>query len=680
MTTADPVPEAPADAVPALLADPPWARASRREPVVLGGLEAPGTPTVESWPFGLRESWSMIPEVALHDLAPVPPEDTDWAELAALFRSGAAVSDGFRRQFYWLVMRGPRDLARELLQDERCFDVWEAADADAVLMRFAARHGLAAHPVALHAARRRGLVTALAPFRDAATARFMLDALDEPGRADDARSWFRWHGRHAAALVVPAALGEPGPARARAERALALIAREHGVERVVEAARAHGEDAAAGVSALRLDPVERYPDPLPEVDEEFVRDRLPRVLLRDRGHALPVPAVRNLVTMLRISTIDDPYGGCDQVVEHLDAASLAELAWALFENQDGRDGTWAAPHVRYALQRLGDAGTAARLARAMGGWNAPFVRSRDGHTAVAVLAEIEPDEAARRLDRLTRTADAEEMRGHARARLDMLAMLRGLTPERLADRLVPDLGPDAPEDEVRAVIADQAGRLERAMLDGRSWTAAEFCEVFGGHPLMGGLARRLVWCAGPDAFRVTADGTFADVRGDAFVLPADARVTLPHPVRLDDAGAWDGVLADVGIAQPFEQLARPAHVLTADERRAMSLHRFQGATVPTERIVGLTSRGWSLPEPPHRLVHKRQMHFTMRDGHRLMVTFGPGIHVRHPDRYADQEIGALRLIGRRQARWGDVDPVAVSELLAALLELTGAPPTTKKET
>ncbi|RSN71540.1 DUF4132 domain-containing protein [Actinomadura sp. WAC 06369] len=611
-----------------------------------------------------------VPDAALHGLLPAPPAATDWAEVAERLRGDPA---GSRREYYWLVMRGPDDLARELLRDERYFDAWSGAESEAALLRIAARRGLAALALLLHAAERHGLVTALAPFRDAAVARVMVGALDgDSARADQARVWFMCHGRDAAVFVVPDALRDPGPERDRAGRALALIARVHGVRCVVAAAREYGAEAAAAVEALGLDPLLQCPDPPPEPDEAFVRERLPRVLLRGRAAALPVPAVRALVTMLRMSTVEEPYGGCEQVLPRLDRASLADLAWALYEHRDRADGRWAAPDVRYALQRLGDGRTAARLAREMGGWDGAAVPPGAGHEAVEVLAVMAPDDAPAHLDRLARTAAAAELRAAARDRLGTAARVRGLTPEQLADRLVPRLGPDAPADDVRAVLAEQAGRLEEAMLSGRSWAVDEFREVLVAHPLLGRLARRLVWSAsppGPDgsaAFRVLDDGAFADVRGVPFVPPEGARITLPHPVRLDGAEAWADVFAGHAVSQPFAQLARPAHVLTDGERASVSLGRLRGTRVPTGRIVALTARGWSLPAPPLRMVRQRQLHRTTPDGHALMVTFEPGIHVRHPHRYAEQELHAVLLVGARQARWGDVDPVAVSELLTAL--------------
>ncbi|WP_143220804.1 hypothetical protein [Actinomadura sp. CNU-125] len=208
MSDGDPIPDAAASALPPLLAAPPWTRpAPRAEPVVLADTAAPAAPAVESWPPGYRQAWSMTPEIALYALLPVPPGDTDWAEVAGRLRGGTA--DG--RMYYWLVMRGPDELARELLADERYFDGWYEAAPDAPLMLIAARHGLAALPLLLHAAGRHGCATPLVPFLDAATARIMIEVLDDPGRADHARAWLQWHGRAAAPFVVPEALRAPDP-------------------------------------------------------------------------------------------------------------------------------------------------------------------------------------------------------------------------------------------------------------------------------------------------------------------------------------------------------------------------------------------------------------------------------------------------------------------------------------
>jgi len=151
--------------------------------------------------------------------------------------------------------------------------------------------------------------------------------------------------------------------------------------------------------------------------------------------------------------------------------------------------------------------------------------------------------------------------------------------------------------DVRTVASDQLRRLESAMVSGRRWTPAEFGDFFTGHPLMWHIARRLVWVseddAGRTAFRIAEDRTLADAEDDTFALPENARVGIAHPVLLGDAvKAWSELFADYEITQPFPQLGRPVHALTDRERAGGRLARFEGATVPIGAVLGLTRYGW----------------------------------------------------------------------------------------
>ncbi|MEV5825621.1 DUF4132 domain-containing protein [Spirillospora sp. NPDC052242] len=732
------VPEAPASAVPPLLSAPPWARpraARGAEPIVVRGLKKPKPPTAESWPPGLREEFAAVSDGWRQNEAPVP-DDVDWAEIAEYFRGGAALRDGRggmrSARYRWLVLDGPDDLARELLADARYFGDWSGWVYVTPLKRFAARHGLAAHPLILHAAKEHlSCAQALVPFVDDATAQFMIKGMGKHGVEAASRAWFAWHGPAAAPFVVAEALRKPGPKRTQAEHGIAIIVREHGGACVLEAARRYGDEAVAAMEALGLDPLDRYPDPLPEPDEAHVRERYPQVLLRGRKQALPVWATRNLVTMLRISSIEDPYAGCEPVFEDLDPDSLAELAWAVYQDGYAPD-DWATPGAQYALRRLGNAETAARLATVMGRWSRNRVWS-GGLKALDVLTAIDSPDTLRHLDRLARKAtDAKRMREHARWRLNAVARERGLTPEQLADRLVPGFGLDAgggltldygrrrfrvgfderlkpfvldesgkrratlpkpgvkddPElapaahqrfadlkKEVRAVAADQIARLEQAMVAGRSWAPGEFREVLAEHPLMRHIARRLVWSAGPGAFRIAEDGTFADVRDDAFVLPPDASVSLPHPLLIDDRAAWAEVFADYEILQPFPQLGRVVHEPSPDERASSRLTRFEGAHVPNGPLFGLVRAGWVLGEKETG-GYRRDVALELAEKRHLTVHIEPGIRVLTPEDAPVQEIVRVRLGTSRYAgddvTLDDLGPVLASEVLATLTKLTGA--------
>ncbi|WP_158642236.1 DUF4132 domain-containing protein [Actinomadura sp. WAC 06369] len=730
------VPEAAASDVPALLAEPPWTR--RRtpppaEPVVVKGLKRPKAPAAESWPPGLREEFASAPSPYGASETSVP-DDVDWEAVADYYRGGEAL-EGLRGgdrsiRWRWLVLDGPDDLAVELLADERYFDDhsgWVYVDD---LKRVAARHGLAAHRLLLHAAKEHiTCAAALVPFVDDATAQLMLKGWKRNEAAG--RAWAAWHGPAAVPFLVPEALRKPGPKRTHAEEAIAVIVREHGGDCVLAAAREYGDEAVAGMEALGLDPLDRFPDPLPEPDEEFVREKLPPVLLRGREAALPVPAVRNLVTMLRISSVKDPYAGCEQVFEHLDPASLAELAWAMYLAEGYVPNAWASPGTEYAVQRLGDAGTAARLAAAMVRWSKNRVYS-GGLRALDVLTAIDSPDTLRHLDRLARkAADVKRMQVHAHWRLQAVAQGRGITTEQLADRLVPDFGldadggmtldygprrfrvgfdeelepyvldegggrraalpkPGAKDDgalapaayrrfgdlrkEVRDVAADQITRLERAMVTGRSWAADEFREVLAEHPLMRHLARRLVWSAGPDPFRIAEDGTFADVRDDAFALPADASVTLPHPLLVKDRAGWAEVFADYEILQPFPQLGRVVHEPAPDERAASRLARFEGARVPNGPIFGLVRAGWVFGAKETG-GYQRDVSLELVKDRFVTVHIEPGIRVLTPEDAPVQEIAQVRLGASRYGSPRTLDefgPVLASEVLAALTKLTGA--------
>ncbi|MEV5827365.1 DUF4132 domain-containing protein [Spirillospora sp. NPDC052242] len=258
----------------------------------------------------------------------------------------------------------------------------------------------------------------------------------------------------------------------------------------------------------------------------------------------------------------------------------------------------------------------------------------------------------------------------------------------------PDLAPAAHKrfaelkKDVRAVATDQIGRLEAAMASRRRWRVAEFRDHLARHPLVGHLVRRLVWLAeddadggdggGPVAFRVAEDGTFADAADESVTVPEGAAVRVAHPVDLADAlPAWAALFADYEILQPFEQLARPVHALTDDEREGGRLARFEGRRADVAALLGLARRGWERGAPMEVGLERWISRPLPGDRH-LVVTFEPGFYVGDPHEMGDQILVDVRLAGvpyespkgspEPRLRLGDVDPVTVSEMLA---ELTG---------
>ncbi|GAA4831246.1 DUF4132 domain-containing protein [Kitasatospora terrestris] len=240
--------------------------------------------------------------------------------------------------------------------------------------------------------------------------------------------------------------------------------------------------------------------------------------------------------------------------------------------------------------------------------------------------------------------------------------------------------------DVRAVAADQIRRLEAAMVAGRSWSATEFDELFLRHPLVRHLARRLVWLAdvadAPTvAFRVAEDRTLADASDEAFALPEGASVRLAHPLHLgEQLPVWAELFADHEILQPFPQLGRPVRRLTAQEAGSGRLLRFEGVTVPVGRLLGMTKKGWERGVPQDAGV-ERWFSKRISDGCHLVIQLDQGIWVGVVNESPDQTFETVWLDTVPRDHWsgrdyplrfGDLDAVAASELLADLEEMTAS--------
>ncbi|AJP00246.1 hypothetical protein TU94_00425 [Streptomyces cyaneogriseus subsp. noncyanogenus] len=161
---------------------------------------------------------------------------------------------------------------------------------------------------------------------------------------------------------------------------------------------------------------------------------------------------------------------------------------------------------------------------------------------------------------------------------------------------------DHPEElkELKAAVKDidkmlgaQAERLDRQFLARRTWSYAAWRERYLDHPLVGSLARRLLW---------TVDGTtvgFAD--GALRTLTDDpvehgTEVALWHPVGREPAEvvAWRDWLERHAITQPFKQAHREVYLLTDAERATGTYsNRFAAHIVRQHQFHSLAAvRGW----------------------------------------------------------------------------------------
>ncbi|MEV5827402.1 DUF4132 domain-containing protein [Spirillospora sp. NPDC052242] len=710
---------------PGFLTDLPWDRTVK--PVV-PGLEPPAVRAM-AWRDGERAEWLAS------DSGTVPRPDGGFEELAEKRRRGEL------SEVVPLFLYGPEPLVRPLLPGWTLDD--EIAYLEEDMTVIIARYELDALAPTLAFAGRGLLVReVLLPYTGEEIALWMGDRLPRPGGAHLTETWFDRHGLAAVPYLVPAALGTKAKPRRAAETALRHLADRHGADAVVAAAADAFPAAAADAlrDVLSAHPVRTGLARRPKTPDWADAAGLPPVLLRDGGAALPPDAARALVDLL---ALPDPYE-VGAMRDACDPASLAAFGLALFDRWLAAGAPAKESWALLQLGRTGDGGTVRRLVPLIERW--PGERgSAKAEKGLDVLAALGTDMALSALDRIARTSKSEALRYDARSRLETAAAARGLDTDHLMDRLVPDFGLDAdasmtldygtrrfrvgfddefrpyvtgedgevrsslpkpagtdPADpavaayrafadlkkDVRSVVAERRRRLRKAMRYERSWTPDEFRDHFARHPLVGLIARRLVWLAREEedgaatAFRIAEDGTFADVRDDPFVPPESARIGVAHPVHLGDAvDAWREVFADYEILQPFPQLDHPAVRLTDAERDGDRLDRFTGLRLPVYGLQKLLYRddwvmGW--PEKPG---DETRIARRLPGGRCVVVGLGTGPwpagdgHVTvHDVRAATGPVGQRAHAGA-PVRFGDLAPVAVSETLTTLtgvIDPTGA--------
>ncbi|MEI8258157.1 MAG: DUF4132 domain-containing protein, partial [Deltaproteobacteria bacterium] len=446
-----------------------------------------------------------------------------------------------------------------------------------------------------------------------------------------------------------------------------------------------------------------------------------------------------LVEMLQVSPLDRPYAGLAIIREVCSDESPARLARELLEQWVLGDLPGRHEWMLFASAHFPSVEGTRRiisLAREWARKNAP----KASRLCVA-LAAIGSDAALMALAHIADTTRYAALAKEVRALVEGVAEGRGLTRDELGDRTVPDLGLDAGgtlslsfgarafevgldetlsavvreklasglgppsalfpraqktddaalakaarerfdalKSDLAAVAQRQLRRLERAMVEGRAWTPADFREHLAGHPLMGRLARRLVWEAAPErgrsrTFRVAEDGSLADKTDHAFSLDGEDMVRLAHPARTPAVSTvWAKVFGDYEFIQPFEQIARVVHALDAGERAATSLARAAGTKVAPKKMLGvLESRGWVRDSAGYVTAFTREVR--RRDGARLTARLSvtPEIEIADLRRAGNVETGALTVESPGEGTavaLGELDVVSSSELWADVLALS----------
>jgi hypothetical protein len=480
-------------------------------------------------------------------------------------------------------------------------------------------------------------------------------------------------------------------------------------------------EAPAAVVPKVLRQADAKPVRLPEY---LVPGSLPAPEIAGKGR-LPVTAVERLLAILEASTLETPHADLASVKKDCTPSSMAAFVWEALEAWVVAGGPGKGMWILRAVAHLGDDDCARRLAAMIRVWPGEAAHAR-AVVGLDVLGKLGTDVALMHLNAIAQRVKFKGLQERARERIAELAEARGLSPEELADRLVPDLGLDADgtmvfdfgprrfrarfDEVLRPFVTDERGqrlsdlppagkqddkgkaseaaaawkalkkdartiaslelfRLEQTMCSRRRIDAPVFRQVFVAHPLVGHLVRRLVWGV-YDAkgrltatFRVAEDRTFADVEDRAFKLADGARVGVPHALELGRAAErWSQVFADHELAQPFAQLGRAVHEPSPAERKARALARFSGHEVPTGKVLGLLARGWR-KGPPQDAGGILWLEKAIDGGRTLELALEPGLQPGMPGEHPRQTLGEVRLEGKGKPPLGSLDPIAFSELV-----------------
>jgi hypothetical protein len=154
--------------------------------------------------------------------------------------------------------------------------------------------------------------------------------------------------------------------------------------------------------------------------------------------------------------------------------------------------------------------------------------------------------------------------------------------------------------DLRKMLPAQRDRIENLYLEQKSWTYPAWRERYLDHPVVGTLARRLIWKftnAERTGAGVFYEGQIVGRDGHALDWFDDSTsVELWHPMQEDpgEVLAWRDWLAELEIRQPFKQAHREVYLLTDAERTTRTYsNRFAAHVIKQHQFNALcAARGW----------------------------------------------------------------------------------------
>ena len=477
-----------------------------------------------------------------------------------------------------------------------------------------------------------------------------------------ALGWLLRYPACAARALIPLALGADEAEQAHARYHLQRLVQHGHLATLEQQAQRYGEETAQAFRQwLEIAPERLLPAKLPTLPKWLVFGKLPQLVLRSSGRAVPLDKIPDVLMPMALSKAGMAYAGMAQLQAAITPESLSSFMLALFDQWEDNDCP-AKDRWIFELQGLmGNDATARHLVPRIRQWRQTLARQR-AYEGLTMLVQIGTDSALLLLHSFTQQKRFSDLAQRATEAMAQVAEQRNLTLDELADRTVPtlglnesgertlDFGPrqftlrldaqfapcvtdatgkrlkDLPKpgaldtealakaaaadykefkQQLKTVARTQVARLEAAMCERRRWTGADFMSFFARHPLMRHFSQRLLWgvfdATGQwqQGFRVAEDGSLSDMDDATFCLPQEALV--PDPEEPDPTAAPAPHL-HVGLAHPLD--------VPEDQRKAWEQVFFDYELLPpfeqlaraTYSLTPQEAAAGDLPQYAHRRV------------------------------------------------------------------------------
>ena len=141
--------------------------------------------------------------------------------------------------------------------------------------------------------------------------------------------------------------------------------------------------------------------------------------------------------------------------------------------------------------------------------------------------------------------------------------------------------------DIQAMLPAQRDRIDAMFLQQKTWPIAEWRERYLDHPLVGTIARRLIWCVDgtPALFVGRAGDRRAMASRSSTARRPRSRPGTPSAAASTRSRPGGDRLEELGITQPFKQAHREVYLLTDAERNTRDLlQSLRGAHHPAAPV------------------------------------------------------------------------------------------------